>query len=137
MASRSRRTLEMGGTTHLAITPSRIKKMTSTKKNVPFGIRKLLCPPPSSAARIVRLRSPMTVDYLLDRSGEHEQGHERQVDEVGRLDQTDRDEEGREGSTLRLGLAGDAGGQSVTGEAVPHACADCAAGHDQPTANER
>ena len=53
MASRSRKTLLIGGTTHLAITPSTIKKMSSTKKKVPLGIRKLLCPPPSSAARIV------------------------------------------------------------------------------------
>jgi hypothetical protein len=61
ISSRSRSTLEIGGTTHLAITPSTIKKMSSTKKNVPFGIRKLLCPPPSSAARMLKLRSPITL----------------------------------------------------------------------------
>ncbi len=43
MASRSRSTLEIGGTTHLPITPSTIKKMISTKKKVPLGTRKLLC----------------------------------------------------------------------------------------------
>ena len=47
MASRSRSTLLIGGTTHLAITPSTIKKMSSTKKKVPLGMRKLLCPPSS------------------------------------------------------------------------------------------
>ena len=50
MASRSRSTLEMGGTTHFPITPSTIKKMISTKKKVPLGTRKFALWPPSSAA---------------------------------------------------------------------------------------
>jgi len=33
--------------------------MISTKKKVPLGMRKLLVPPPSSAAKMVALTSPM------------------------------------------------------------------------------
>src|SRR5258705_12174225 len=135
MASRSRSTLETGGTTHLPITPSTIKKIISTIKKVPLGMRKLLWPP-SSAAKRTTFGSAMPA-WLLNRGGEHEQRHKRQVDEVCRLNQTDRDEERGEESALRLRLPGDAGDQRVTRDAVTDTGADCTAGHDQSTADER
>ena len=41
MLSRSLSTFEIGGTTKVPITPSTIKKMTSSTKKVPLGTRKL------------------------------------------------------------------------------------------------
>ena len=63
MLSRSLSTFEIGGTTKVPITPSTIKKMISTTKKVPLGIRKL----PSAwlaAARTTALMSPISTDYL-------------------------------------------------------------------------
>ena len=42
MLSRSLSTFEIGGTTKVPITPSTIRKMISTTKKVPLGMRKLL-----------------------------------------------------------------------------------------------
>ena len=63
MASRSASTLLIGGTTHFQITPSVIRKMSSTAKKVPLGIRKLLVPPPSSAATMDTVSWSMLSDY--------------------------------------------------------------------------
>src|SRR3954453_8585340 len=63
---------------------------------------------------------------------EREQRGEGQVDEVRRLDQTDRQEELAGQLTLRLGLPSDAADQSVTGDAVTDARADRAAAGRQP-----
>ena len=81
------------------------------------------------------LRSPIATNYLTGVANTNKR-HERQVDEVRGLDQTDRDEERSEQSALSLGLPGDAGDQRVTGDTVTDAGADSAAGHDQPTADE-
>ncbi len=52
-----------GGTTHFAITPSTTKKMSSMTKMVPLGMRKMsFFSPPSSAARMVAVSSPILVD---------------------------------------------------------------------------
>jgi hypothetical protein len=45
--------LDLVDTTKVPITPSTIKKMASTKKKVPLGIRKLLVPPSSAAAAAI------------------------------------------------------------------------------------
>src|SRR5262249_17841722 len=73
---------------------------------------------------------------LRDGRGEDEQRHEGQVDEVGRLNQTNRDEERCEQPALRLGLPGDTRNQSVTRNTVTDTGADRAATHDQSTADE-
>ena len=51
ISSRSCSTFMIGGTTHFEITPSTIKKIASTTKKVPLGIRKFCC---SALGRQVR-----------------------------------------------------------------------------------
>src|SRR3954470_18118124 len=67
---------------------------------------------------------------------EREQCRERQVDEVRRLDQADRQEELTGELALCLGLPGDAADERVTGDAVTDAGADRAAAERQPAADE-
>ena len=87
----------IGGTTKVPMTPSTSKKMASTKKKVPLGTRKLL---PFRLCRLAGCQNTQGRvthhDELADGCGEDEQRHERQVDEVSRLNQTDGDEERRE-----------------------------------------
>src|ERR1700730_11609007 len=73
---------------------------------------------------------------LRDGGCEDEQRHERQVDEVGRFNQTNSDEERREQPALRLRLPGNTRNQRVTGNTVTDTGSDCATTHDDSTADE-
>src|SRR5438046_2911078 len=67
---------------------------------------------------------------------EREQRREGQVDEVGRLDQADRQEELTGELALRLRLPRDAADERVTGDAVTDAGTDGAAAQREPAADE-
>src|ERR1044072_8579869 len=67
---------------------------------------------------------------------EREQRGERQVDEVGRLDQTDGQEELTGQLALGLGLAGDSADERVTGDTVTDTGADGAAAQSEATADQ-
>src|SRR3954453_10797965 len=67
---------------------------------------------------------------------EGEQRGEGEVDEVGRLDQADGQEELTLQLSPRLGLPGDAADQRVTGDAVTDTGTDRAAAESQPAADE-
>ena len=82
-------------------------------------LRRLLPPPTDGCASVHPCRR-----ITPTRRGEDEQRHERQVDEVRGLHQTDGDEERSEQAALRLRLPGDAGDQCVTGDTVTDTGAD-------------
>ena len=72
---------------------------------------------------------------LLLVEDEDEEGHEADVDEVGRFTEADDDEHQGHQPTLGLGLTGDAGDRLATGEAVTNGCADGAAAEREAAAD--
>src|ERR1700750_2610272 len=97
---------------YLATMPRIRTKATNSAMKVALGTKKLLDATTVDECAMTRL--PF---YFLGED-EDEQHGEGQVDEVHRLDQTDRQEEQRPQATFCLGLAGQAGDQRATGETV-------------------
>src|SRR4051794_31308893 len=91
---------EMRGITFFARKTRISTKTIHSKMNVPLGIRKLFVLSPSAAAST----TVACIDVSSLAEDEGEQRRERQVDEVGSLDQADREEELAGELALRLRL---------------------------------
>src|SRR3954451_20559943 len=114
-----------GGTTYFEIAHRMIRNAKSSAKNDALGTRKLLARYVCCSMGLIRLLG----------EDENEIAHEREVDEVHGLDQTDRDvEQGRE-SACRFRLTRDTGDVLATGQTIPDGRADSATTQGEATAD--
>src|SRR3954470_4128172 len=110
------------------------RKITKTTMLVALGTRKFGV---SSACARTRVAIVVTASGSARAQHEHEQGHERQVDEVHALDQTDDQEHGGVQAAGRLRLTGDALDDRGAGQTVTDRRADGATGEGDATTDER
>src|ERR1700722_10089243 len=106
---------------YLARTPNTARNATNSTMKVALGTRKL--------------EEASTMSSALGED-EHEQGGERQVDEVHAFDQTHDQEHGRVEPALHFRLPGDAGDGLASGQAVTDSGADGTAAEGEPAARE-